>query len=166
MPDPFPFIIALPDAPQPIVGVKATIGTDGSITCLHLLREWNESCAAANATPKALTTARMLEEQLLEYFAGTRRDFSLPLSPSGTAFQRRVWDALCRIPNGETRTYGDLAHELQQPGAARAIGGANGRNPIALVVPCHRVVASNGLGGYTGGLDFKRALLRVEGFGG
>jgi len=101
--------------------------------------------------------------QLEEYFAGERTVFDLVLRPTGTAFQRRVWDALSRIPYGETRTYGEIAEAIGQPGAARAVGLANGRNPIAIVVPCHRVIGADGsLTGYGGGLDVKRALLDLE----
>jgi methylated-DNA-[protein]-cysteine S-methyltransferase len=159
----FVFTIVTPGAPAPIAAVEATIDAKGAITGVHLLRECAESATPSGASSEAIHTARALEDQLGEYFGGQRTTFELRLEPIGTPFQLRVWEALRRIPNGETRTYGDLARELGKPGAARAIGGANGRNPIALVVPCHRVVATNGLGGYTGGLDLKRALLRVEG---
>ncbi len=101
--------------------------------------------------------------QLTEYLAGERRTFDLPLRPVGTLFQRRVWDELCRIPFGETISYAELARRVGQPGAARAVGSANGRNPIGLIIPCHRVIAADGgLGGYGGGLDRKRWLLRHE----
>jgi methylated-DNA-[protein]-cysteine S-methyltransferase len=101
--------------------------------------------------------------QLAEYFAGARRVFDLPLDLRGTPFQLRVWQALLRIPYGETRTYGQLATLLGHSGAARAVGAANGANPVAIVVPCHRVVASGGgLGGYGGGLDRKEFLLGLE----
>ena len=101
--------------------------------------------------------------QLLAYFAGERTTFDLPLAARGTAFQRRVWDALIAIPYGTTRTYGQIAAEVGAPGAARAVGAANHDNSIAIVVPCHRVVGANGtLVGYAGGLDQKRALLDLE----
>jgi methylated-DNA-[protein]-cysteine S-methyltransferase len=101
--------------------------------------------------------------QLDEYFAGTRTTFDLPTLPEGTAFQLGVWSELARIPYGATITYGELARRVGRPGGARAVGQANGRNPLPIVVPCHRVVASDGLGGYGGGLDVKRALLATEG---
>lgn len=102
--------------------------------------------------------------QLDEYFAGERREFRLLLAPGGTAFQRRVWAALCEIPFGETASYGDVARRIGAPRAVRGVGGANGRNPIAVVIPCHRVIASDGtLGGYGGGLERKRFLLDLEG---
>jgi methylated-DNA-[protein]-cysteine S-methyltransferase len=102
-------------------------------------------------------------EQLAEYFAGERRDFDLPLAPEGTPFQQRVWSALRDIPYGETRSYGELAEQIGRPGAARAVGLANGRNPISIVVPCHRVIGSDGsLTGYGGGVERKRQLLELE----
>ncbi len=101
--------------------------------------------------------------QLGEYFAGERTAFELPLAARGTAFQRKVWDALRRIEYGTTRSYGQIADEIGAPGAARAVGAANHDNPFAIVVPCHRVVGANGsLVGYAGGLDQKRALLELE----
>ncbi len=104
------------------------------------------------------------EGQLREYFEGKRRAFDLPLAPEGTAFQRRVWAALREIPWGEVRSYGDIARRIGQPGATQAVGGANHRNPIAILIPCHRVIgADGGMTGYGGGLDRKRALLRLEG---
>ncbi|SEL17036.1 methylated-DNA--[protein]-cysteine S-methyltransferase [Halomonas daqiaonensis] len=100
--------------------------------------------------------------QLLGYLAGRRCHFSLDLAPGGSDFQRQVWSALLRIPYGETRTYGQLARQLGREGAARAIGAASGANPLPLLIPCHRLVAANGLGGYSGGLELKRRLLALE----
>ena len=101
--------------------------------------------------------------QLEEYFAGRRTAFDVPMALEGTPFQRQVWDELTRIPYGGTITYGELARRVGRPNGPRAVGQANGRNPIPIIVPCHRVVAGNGLGGYAGGLPLKRALLAVEG---
>ena len=102
--------------------------------------------------------------QLEEYFAGTRRTFDLTLAPEGSPFDHATWDALRGIPHGATISYAELARRVGRPGASRAVGGANGRNPLAIVIPCHRVVASDGtLGGYAGGLDMKRLLLGLEG---
>ncbi len=108
---------------------------------------------------------RAARDQLAEYFAGTRTDFDLPLAPHGSAFRQQVWAALREIPYGTTTTYGAIAGGLGLTGhGARAVGLANGSNPIAIVVPCHRVVGSKGaLTGYAGGLDRKRALLALEG---
>jgi methylated-DNA-[protein]-cysteine S-methyltransferase len=101
--------------------------------------------------------------QLDEYFAGERTDFDVPMELDGTDFQREVWSELTRIPYGETISYGELARRVGRPSAPRAVGQANGRNPIPVIVPCHRVLASNGIGGYGGGLKVKRQLLAVEG---
>ncbi|MCC5888710.1 MAG: methylated-DNA--[protein]-cysteine S-methyltransferase [Gammaproteobacteria bacterium] len=102
--------------------------------------------------------------QLEEYFAGARQRFDLPLAPRGTPFQLAVLNALAEIPFGVTRTYGEIARRLGQPTASRAVGAANGRNPLAIVLPCHRVIGSDGsLTGYAGGLAAKRWLLRHEG---
>ena len=101
--------------------------------------------------------------QLDEYFAGERTEFELPMELDGTAFQREVWTELTRIPYGKTISYGELARRVGRPNGPRAVGQANGRNPIPIIVPCHRVLASNGIGGYGGGLTVKRALLELEG---
>ena len=101
--------------------------------------------------------------QLEEYFAGERLEFDVPMELDGTPFQQEVWAELSRIPYGETISYGELARRVGRPSAPRAVGQANGRNPIPIIVPCHRVLAGNGIGGYGGGLKVKRALLAVEG---
>jgi methylated-DNA-[protein]-cysteine S-methyltransferase len=114
----------------------------------------------ARHDPEALAAAA---GQLAEYFAGHRLRFDLPLSPAGTPFQLRVWAALREIPYGRTTTYGEIANDLGQPTAARAVGLANGRNPLAVIVPCHRVIGRDGtLTGFGGGLDRKRWLLEHE----
>ena len=101
--------------------------------------------------------------QLTEYFAGNRTAFELPLAPAGTAFQQLVWRQLAAIPFGETWSYGALAREIQRPSASRAVGMANSKNPIAIIVPCHRVVGANGqLTGYAGGMVAKQWLLEHE----
>jgi methylated-DNA-[protein]-cysteine S-methyltransferase len=103
------------------------------------------------------------ERQLEEYFAGKRKSFELKLNPIGTDFQKKVWQALLRIPFGETRSYGEIARELGNPKAMRAVGAANGRNPIAIVAPCHRVIGASGeLTGFAGGLPAKEHLLALE----
>jgi len=102
--------------------------------------------------------------QLRDYFAGTRRQFDLPLDPQGTAFQQRVWQYLVTIPFGETRSYAQVAEAIGSRAAVRAVGAANGANPIPIVVPCHRVIGANGkLTGYGGGLPLKQRLLELEG---
>ncbi len=106
---------------------------------------------------------REAARQLTEYFEGQRRDFELALEPDGTPFQRSVLDALCAIPYGETRSYGEIAKQIGNPKAVRAVGAANGRNPIAIVIPCHRVIGHDGgLTGFGGGLPTKRYLLDLE----
>lgn len=104
-----------------------------------------------------------VREQLGAYFAGDRRAFDLPVRPAGTPFQQAVWQALLDVPYGATVSYGALAQRLGQPGAVRAVGAANGRNPVSIVVPCHRVVGADGaLTGYGGGIENKRRLLALE----
>lgn len=103
-------------------------------------------------------------EQLEEYFAGKREKFDLSLSPAGTDFQQQVWSSLREIPFGELRSYSDIARGINRPKAVRAVGAANGRNPIPIIVPCHRVIGSNGsLTGFAGGLEMKEQLLILEG---
>jgi len=103
------------------------------------------------------------EQQLNEYFAGQRKQFSIALDMRGTRFQKNVWDALLAIPFGETRSYGQLAKQLGNPKASRAVGAANGRNPLSIIVPCHRVIGSSGkLTGFAGGLETKAHLLSLE----
>jgi methylated-DNA-[protein]-cysteine S-methyltransferase len=115
--------------------------------------------AGADAPPVLKETAT----QLAEYFDGTRTSFDVPMELDGTPFQREVWAELTRIPYGQTISYGELARRVGRPKGPRAVGQANGKNPIPIIVPCHRVVASNGLGGYAGGLPLKQALLAGEG---
>ena len=117
--------------------------------------------ANGNGSPHAVLDAAA--QQLAEYFAGQRQAFDLPLEPTGTAFQKRVWTALTAIPYGETRSYANLARAIDNPAACRAVGAANGRNPISIVVPCHRVIGASGsLTGFGGGLNAKRVLLDHE----
>ncbi len=149
-----PFIMPQIAFTSPI-GPLALFEQDGAIVAL----DWG--WLPENEESPLLLTART---QLEEYFAGTRRHFELPLAPSGTVFQRKVWAALERIPFGATRSYGDLARQLGT--APRPVGGACGRNPIPVIIPCHRVLAGGGgLGGYSGidGIETKEFLLRLEG---
>src|ERR1700761_5357733 len=109
---------------------------------------------------------RIAESELKEYFTGKREAFTVPLDMRGTPFQKQVWTALREIPFGETRTYGQLALQLGNPKATRAVGAANGRNPVAVIVPCHRVIGFSGkLTGFAGGLEAKAHLLALEGKG-
>jgi methylated-DNA-[protein]-cysteine S-methyltransferase len=112
------------------------------------------------------TTRRLddLKTQLTGYFSGTRRAFDIPLAPKGTPFQLAVWNALLEIPYGDTVTYAELARRIGKPSAVRAVGAANGANPIPVIIPCHRVIGSNGtLTGYGGGIERKQWLLALEG---
>lgn len=116
-------------------------------------------------TEKARETPvlRAAKAQLEEYFSGKRKAFDLPLNPKGTAFQRAVWAALRTIPYGETCSYADLAARASHAGACRAAGSANGKNPLPIIIPCHRVIRTDGsIGGYAGGLAIKRMLLELE----
>jgi methylated-DNA-[protein]-cysteine S-methyltransferase len=145
--------------PSPI-GDLVVVGDGEAVTGIHFAAR-TAPRPAWRRDPAPVAAA---VDQLAAYFAGARRDFDLWLAPEGTAFQRRVWAALAGIPYGETTTYGKLAAEIGHPGSARAVGAANGANPIAIVVPCHRVVGADGtLTGYAGGLDAKRTLLALEG---
>lgn len=121
-----------------------------------------ESPPQASSLKASLLTLEA-KKQLQEYFALQRKTFDLPLAPCGTEFQRLVWQELCAIPYGETRTYGTIAQKIQKPKAARAVGAANHRNPIAILIPCHRVIGANGkLVGYASGIARKAALLELE----
>ncbi|MGW8065505.1 methylated-DNA--[protein]-cysteine S-methyltransferase [Streptomyces ziwulingensis] len=143
-------------------GALTLVAEEGALCGLYMTdqrhRPPEESFGAADDGPFARA-----QEQLTAYFAGELTDFTLDLRLNGTPFQRTVWDQLRRIPYGETRTYGELADALGNRGASRAVGLANGRNPIGIIVPCHRVVgAGGGLTGYGGGLERKQRLLDFE----
>jgi methylated-DNA-[protein]-cysteine S-methyltransferase len=147
--------------PSPI-GELTLTGDGDSLTGVYmeLHRRRPPLPAGAKRDDAALAGPR---RQLEEYFEGERTGFDMPLAADGTPFQRAVWTALTEIPYGETISYGELARRIGQPGAARAVGLANGRNPISIVVPCHRVIGASGtLTGYGGGLDRKRFLLELE----
>lgn len=136
---------------------------DGFDTVLERLSLRSGAGAVEDPDLEVLSRART---QLAEYFAGERRTFDLPLAPSGTDFQLQVWEALTTIPFGATAGYGELAEWIDRPSAARAVGAANGKNPISIIVPCHRVIGANGsLTGYAWGEDRKRTLLDLEGTG-
>jgi O-6-methylguanine DNA methyltransferase len=127
------------------------------------LKRWCRAHAPGAALVEDPRAVARAVQQIEEYARGERREFDLPLDLRGTPFQIRVWGELLGIPYGETRTYGDVARAIGAPEAMRAVGAANGRNPVPLVVPCHRVLAKDGLGGFTGGLHHKEALLALEG---
>ncbi|MBT0622770.1 methylated-DNA--[protein]-cysteine S-methyltransferase [Pseudomonas fluorescens] len=152
--------------PSP-VGQLTLVARDGKLTAIL----WEQERAnrvrlgklrEANDSPVLLETAR----QLREYFAGARSQFELELDFNGTPFQQQVWRALLTIPFGETRSYSQIAEQIGNPKAVRAVGAANGRNPISIIAPCHRVIgASGGLTGFAGGLGAKHYLLALEGAG-
>jgi methylated-DNA-[protein]-cysteine S-methyltransferase len=143
---------------QSPIGTLVIVEDGNGITELSL-----EENAPANTQEEMTPLLREAAQQLSEYFAGKRKDFSLPLSLHGTPFQLADWEALRTIPYGETRSYRQIAEQIGNPKACRAVGMANHRNPIAIVIPCHRVIASDGsLGGYGYGPKVKRFLLELE----
>lgn len=143
---------------SPVGPITVRVNADGAVTAV----QFADSTEPHQGAPSA--AAERAAEQLREYFAGNRSDFDLPLAPTGSPFQLKVWAALRDIPYGRTESYGALAARIGQPTASRAVGLANGRNPIAIVVPCHRVIGASGtLTGYAGGLERKRWLLDLEG---
>ena len=144
------------------VGLLTLAGVGSTLMHLRMVDQTHEpdrsgwEPADDDAFPEAV-------EQLSAYFAGELTEFDLDIELAGTEFQRRVWAALRTIPYGETRSYGQIAEQIGSPGASRAVGLANGRNPIGIIVPCHRVIGSTGgMTGYGGGIDRKRALLALE----
>ncbi len=144
-------------ARSPFGEVTVVVDETGCLTELRL--DGTRPCGQQSRNPCA-----SIVEQLEEYFHGNLKRFELGVNPSGTAFQHRVWQALQKISYGEVSSYGELARRIGQPGASRAVGQANGANPIPIIIPCHRVVSSNGsLGGYSGGLSIKAQLLALEG---
>ena len=163
-----PTVYALVDSP---VGPLLLTADGAALTRVHFERnrgvdarpapDWRPDDGAQGPASAVLAAAR---EQLGDYFAGRRRGFDLPLAPAGTPFQQRVWEALRRLGYGETVSYAELARRAGVPGAARAVGAANGRNPIPVVVPFHRVIGADGtLTGFGGGIERKRWLLAHEG---
>ena len=144
------------------VGVLTLRGEDGVLTGLYMDDQRHAPVGSDGWVRDDDAFADVLG-QLDAYFSGRRTDFDVPLRMHGTEFQRRVWDGLTRIPYGETWSYAQLAGKVGNPRACRAVGLANGRNPVAIIVPCHRVIGANGtLTGYGGGLDRKRWLLEHE----
>ncbi|MFJ9111537.1 methylated-DNA--[protein]-cysteine S-methyltransferase [Streptomyces sp. NPDC102283] len=143
-------------------GPLTLVATDGVLSALYMTDQRHRPPQETFGVPDPEPFGETIQ-QLTEYFAGDRTTFDLPLDLAGTPFQRSVWAELLKIPYGETRTYGELAEELGKPGASRAVGLANGKNPVGIIVPCHRVVGASGsLTGYGGGLDRKQRLLAFE----
>jgi methylated-DNA-[protein]-cysteine S-methyltransferase len=154
----------------PLGPMVASVDEAGALTHLDFLEDAGDAgdwiarhARGAKLRPGKAAIAPVVRT-MGEYFAGERRDFTLPLNPRGTPFQKQVWAELARIPYGTTISYGELAARIGRPTASRAVGRANGTNPIAVIVPCHRVIGSTGdLTGYAGGLAIKAALLALEG---
>ncbi len=147
------------------VGTLTLVANDGALAGLYMDNQRHRPPDEVFGERRACDEAPFdaVRAQLAEYFAGERTEFDLPLAMAGTDFQRTVWAELRRIPFGETISYGQLADRIGKPSASRAVGLANGRNPIGIIVPCHRVVGSNGdLTGYGGGIERKRALIAFE----
>lgn len=141
---------------QTKIGLLKIIADDKAILKIRLNASYDEP-ESGNAVTKKCA------EQLSEYFSGRRTIFDIPVNPEGTDFQLRVWQALCNIPYGETCCYGDIAKAIGRPKAQRAVGTANNRNPVPIIIPCHRVIGKNGdLTGYAGGVDIKKQLLELE----
>lgn len=149
--------LASPIGELMLIGSEATLGAirfESGDGARNAEAGWIRGGAALTETAR----------QLADYFGGARTAFDLPLAPEGTPFMKRVWKELERIPFGTTISYGELARRIGDPGASRAVGAANGKNPIPIVVPCHRVIGADGsMTGFAGGLDIKRSLLRHEG---
>lgn len=152
------------------IGEMRVAGSERGLAYLELPRAsgrglsgWLRRFAPAACVEEAYAPFRTTIAQLLEYLEGKRQTFELPLDLRGTPFQFRVYEAVARIPYGRTRSYAEVAREVGRPRAVRAVGSANGANPLPLLVPCHRVIASDGrLGGYGGGLELKARLLAME----
>jgi len=142
---------------------KLTLESDGeALTRLRLPGEKWEADPKVKRVRKPELFAEVAA-QLGAFFRGERKSFDLRMNPQGTAFQRKIWDLLCEIPPGETITYGELARRAGNPKAHRAAGAANGKNPLPIIIPCHRVIGSNGkLTGYAGGIEAKKKLLEIE----
>jgi methylated-DNA-[protein]-cysteine S-methyltransferase len=155
-------VVASPIGPLTLVAAGRTLAGVYLDAQRHLPAIVADAGPASRDGPDAAPLAAAAS-QLAEYFAGQRTQFDLPIEMAGTDFQRRVWAALREIPYGETVSYGELARDLGKAAASRAVGLANGKNPVSIIVPCHRVVGSDGsLTGYGGGLDRKRFLLDLE----
>lgn len=137
------------------IGKMEITASDSAVLAIHFVDE----VRAVNAN----TITDLAKQQMLEYFSGQRREFDFPMQPQGTDFQKRVWSALTRVEFGKTCSYGDIANKIKNPKAVRAVGSANGKNPMTIVVPCHRIIGSNGsLTGYASGTQRKAWLLNHE----
>nr|BDT29549.1 methylated-DNA--[protein]-cysteine S-methyltransferase [Bacteriovorax sp. HI3] len=148
--------------PSPI-GKITLVASEDALVALYVKDEEKPKMVGAVKNEDNKVIQKTIK-QLNEYFAGKRKTFDLPLSPEGTEFQNRAWNALCEIPYGQVWSYGKQAQHLKAPNAQRAVGGANGKNPIPVIIPCHRVIGSSGkLTGFAGGMEMKIFLLKLEG---
>jgi len=146
------------------VGRLYLAATDEGLTHILFVAQMDHEPQAVPGAGAAARIVRETARQLADYFAGRRRDFDVPLAPAGTEFQRAAWKALAEVPYGETISYAELAQRMERPRAIRAVGAANGANPIPIILPCHRIIGADGtLTGYGGGLETKRRLLSLEG---
>ncbi|PFG32600.1 methylated-DNA--[protein]-cysteine S-methyltransferase [Sanguibacter antarcticus] len=144
------------------LGDLTAVATDGTLSALYMTDAVHRPSDASFGEATEAGFA-LLREEITRYFAGELRTFTVETAAAGTPFQLRVWAALARIPYGQTRSYAEIAHDLGDPRTVRAVGAANGRNPLSIVVPCHRVVGADGsLVGFAGGIERKRALLDLE----
>jgi len=147
------------------IGELTLVASDGALSGIYFPGHWHMPAPEVFGA-RSERGFEQAQEQLGEYFAGERTEFELTRTIAGEEFQRRVWELIDRIPYGQTTTYGEMAQELGNPALAREVGAAVGRNPLSIVVPCHRVVGKDGkLTGYAGGLERKRFLLELEGAG-
>jgi methylated-DNA-[protein]-cysteine S-methyltransferase len=148
----------------PVGDIQVAVSHAGTLVEILLPNRKRKPPSPVPLPPAAADGMRIVRHQLSEYFAGVRRIFDLSLEPMGSSFEQQVWTKLLKIPYGVTTSYGAIAEELGLANGARAVGSANGANPIPIVIPCHRVIGSDGrLTGYGGGLPLKRALLELEG---
>jgi methylated-DNA-[protein]-cysteine S-methyltransferase len=152
--------------------MKSPVGTlylVASQETLHGVYFKKQNIALVKSLRSSIPSEKILSEtvrQLEEYFAGKRKEFDITFELAGTRFQKQVWKELYKIPYGKTMAYKDLAARIKNPKAVRAVGSANGRNPVCIIIPCHRVIAADGtIGGYGGGIDIKQQLLKLEGAG-
>ncbi len=146
-----------------VIGPLFLVASPKGLRSIHFEKQEAPVVKSLTSSAPAVRILAQAVSELKAYFGGGRRQFDIALDCDGTPFQRKVWQALSKIPYGETRSYRDIASAIGKSKAFRAVGTANGRNPVCIIVPCHRVIAADGsLGGYTGGLDKKTKLLRLE----
>ncbi len=145
------------------VGILYLVASSLGLRGVYLEKQKLTLCKTTSQKSQSTQILAQAKSELKEYFLGTRKSFSLPLDITGTPFQKKVWHELGRIPYGQTRSYGDIAKQIKHDKAYRAVGTANAKNPLCIIIPCHRVIAADqSLGGYSGGLQMKSKLLKLE----